>query len=126
MVKTVCSTVVDRLFFHVGKEVKRMMDNEFDSLNDKSGLQSRSEPDTEETAKPKKRKKTSQAFRDNIITDTETAKAKGKKGGERSGEVRRENAQKRKDAREAVRYLLDLTAKGNLKKNLKTQNQIMQ
>lgn len=63
--------------------------------------------------------KKSQAFMDNIITDTETAKEKGRKGGLKSGEVRREDAQRRKDARETVKYMLGLAAKGKLKDNLK-------
>lgn len=94
-------------------------------MSDKSienlGLQSGGEADVEPAAEKhtKKGAKRSKEFRDNIITDSETAKARGKKGGERSGEVRRENAQRRKDAREAVRYLLDMAAKGKLKNNLK-------
>lgn len=89
--------------------------------DEKTGLGSGTEAETIEVEKnpPKKRKKTSKAFQDNIITDSATAKARGSKGGVKSGEVRRENAQRRKDAREAARYLLDLAAKGKLKSNLK-------
>lgn len=89
--------------------------------NEKTGLGSGAEAETIEIEEnpPKKRKKTSKEFQDNIITDSETAKARGSKGGKKSGEVRRENAQRRKDAREAARYLLDLAAKGKLKNNLK-------
>ena len=86
-----------------------------------SSLRTGTEADNIEAVEPtpKKRKKTSKAFQDNIITDSETAKAKGKKGGQQSAKVRRENAQKKKDAREAARYLLDLAAKGQLNDNLK-------
>ncbi len=93
-----------------------------DGDDKKTGLGTGTEADKIETVEstPKKRKKTSKAFQDNIITDSETAKAKGKKGGQKSGEVRRENAQRKKDAREAARYLLDLAAKGQLNENLKT------
>lgn len=86
-----------------------------------SGLQSGIEADISETPekKPKKRKKTSQAFQDNIITDSETAKARGSEGGKKSGEVRREKAQRQRDARDSARFLLQLAAKGKLKQNLK-------
>lgn len=85
-----------------------------------SGLQSGIEADVSETPekKPKKRKKTSQAFQDNIITDSETAKARGSEGGKKSGEVRREKAQRQRDARDSARFLLQLAAKGKLKQNL--------
>lgn len=86
-----------------------------------SGLQSGIEADILETPekKPKKRKKTSQAFQDNIITDSETAKTRGSEGGKKSGEVRREKAQRQRDARDSARFLLQLAAKGKLKQNLK-------
>ena len=86
-----------------------------------SGLQSGIEADISETPekKPKKRKKTSQAFQDNIITDSETAKTRGSEGGKKSGEVRREKAQRQRDARDSARFLLQLAAKGKLKQNLK-------
>ena len=86
-----------------------------------SGLQSGIEADVSEIPekKPKKRKKTSQAFQDNIITDSETAKARGSEGGKKSGEVRREKAQRQRDARDSARFLLQLAAKGKLKQNLK-------
>lgn len=88
---------------------------------EKTGLQSGIEADIADDPKKKtkKRKKTSQAFQDNIITDSETAKARGSKGGKKSGEVRRENAQRQRDARDAARYLLQLAARGKLKDNLK-------
>jgi len=88
---------------------------------EKTGLQSGNEADISEPAEivPKKRHKRSKEFRENTITDSETAKARGSKGGVKSGEVRRENAQRKKDAREAARYLLQLAAKGKLKDNLK-------
>lgn len=88
---------------------------------EKLGLQSGSE--AEQTAPeeivPKKRHKRSKEFRENTITDSETAKARGSKGGKKSGEVRRENAQRQRDARDAARYLLQLAARGKLKDNLK-------
>lgn len=88
---------------------------------EKTGLQSGNEADVSEPTEivPKKRHKRSKEFRENTITDSETAKARGSKGGVKSGEVRRENAQRKKDAREAARYLLQLAAKGKLKDNLK-------
>lgn len=49
----------------------------------------------------------------------EEAREAGRKGGIKSGEVRREQAERRKDARAAVRYMLELSAKGNIAKNLK-------
>lgn len=48
----------------------------------------------------------------------EEAREAGRKGGIRSGEVRREQAERRKDARAAVRYMLELAAKGQIAKNL--------
>ncbi len=67
--------------------------------------------------KPKKRKpRPDDKY---IIHDSETAREMGRRGGQRSGQVRRENAERRKDARDAVRYLLNLAAKGTLKNNLK-------
>lgn len=48
----------------------------------------------------------------------EEAREAGRKGGIKSGEVRREQAERRKDARAAVRYMLELSAKGNIAKNL--------
>jgi len=58
------------------------------------------------------------AFDAEIIRTPEEAKVKGAAGGRRSGEVRREKAERRKDAREAIRYLLDLAARGKLDSNL--------
>lgn len=88
---------------------------------EKLGLQSGSE--AEETAPeetvPKKRHKRSKEFRENTITDSETAKARGSKGGKKSGVVRRENAQRMRDARDSARFLLQLAARGKLKDNLK-------
>ncbi len=69
----------------------------------------------ETTPKKKKTGSKSKAFEDNIIRDSETAKERGAKGGIKSGEVRRQKM----NAREAVRYVLELAAKGQLKKNLK-------
>jgi hypothetical protein len=90
------------------------------SENEKMSLQSGFEAGSpeEEKSNTKSSSKKSQAFVENIITDSETAKERGKKGGIKSGEVRRENAQRKKDAREAVRYMLELPAKNKLKSNL--------
>lgn len=84
-------------------------------------LQSSNEADVSETSEvvPKKRHKRSKEFRENTITDSETARAKGSKGGVKSGEVRREKSQRQRDARDAARYLLQLAAKGKLKDNLR-------
>lgn len=49
------------------------------------------------------------------VLTSEEAREYGRKGGLKSVEVRRA----KKDARESVRYLLDLAAKGNVKQNLK-------
>ena len=71
---------------------------------------------TEADKKPQSKtaKKRSKEFEQNIIRDSATAKARGTKGGKKSGEVRRNQ----KDAKTAVRYLLDLAAKGQIEDNL--------
>ena len=46
---------------------------------------------------------------------SEEAKRRGSNGGKKSGEVRRE----KRDARDAARYLLNLTAKGQMLENVK-------
>ena len=79
----------------------------------KTELQSGNEPVKEN---PKKGKRGSaKKFVENTIRDSETAKQRGHNGGVKSGETRRAN----KDARESVRYMLDLAAKGKIKENLK-------
>ena len=80
---------------------------------EKTGLQSGNEADVSEPTEivPKKRHKRSKEFRENTITDSETAKARGSKGGVKSGEVRRENAQRKKDAREAAQFLFYIKIK---------------
>ncbi|MCX4355819.1 MAG: hypothetical protein OSJ43_06295 [Oscillospiraceae bacterium] len=53
--------------------------------------------------------------RKKFVIDKDNAKECGSRGGIKSGEVRRA----KKDAREAMKFLLDLPAKGNLNSNLK-------
>ena len=57
-------------------------------------------------------------FQSQVIRTSEQAKKKGSAGGKKSGEVRRENARRKRDAREAVRFILDLAAQGQLAENL--------
>ena len=60
----------------------------------------------------------SAAFDAEIIRTPEEARVKGSAGGKKSGAVRKEQSERRKDAREAIRYLLDMAAKGKLDSNL--------
>lgn len=79
-------------------------------MDEKNELQSGLEAgDGVKDEKPRKRKswKKSKEFMDNVIRDTETAKERGKKGGEKSGEVRRA----KRDARDSVQYFLGRSAK---------------
>lgn len=57
-------------------------------------------------------------FQAQVIRTSEQAKKKGSAGGKKSGEVRRENARRKRDAREAARFILDLAATGQLAENL--------
>lgn len=70
----------------------------------------------EQKKKPAKKAEKKKDKTDNLIPvrTKEEAREKGRRGGIKSGEVRRA----KKDARESVRYMLDLAAKGGLKDNL--------
>lgn len=57
-------------------------------------------------------------FQAQVIRTSEEAKKKGSAGGKKSGEVRRENARRKRDAREAARFILELAATGQLAENL--------
>lgn len=57
-------------------------------------------------------------FQAQVIRTSEQAKKKGSAGGKKSGEVRRENARRKRDAREAARFILELAATGQLAENL--------
>lgn len=57
-------------------------------------------------------------FQSQVIRTSEQAKKKGSAGGKKSGEVRRENARRKRDAREAARFILELAAKGQIADNL--------
>lgn len=57
-------------------------------------------------------------FQAQVIRTTEEAKKKGSAGGKKSGEVRRENSRRKRDAREAARFILDLAAQGQIAENL--------
>lgn len=57
-------------------------------------------------------------FQSQVIRTTEQAKKKGSAGGKKSGEVRRENARRKRDGREAARFVLELAATGQLAENL--------
>ena len=57
-------------------------------------------------------------FQAQVIRTSEQAKKKGSAGGKKSGEVRRENSRRKRDAREAARYILELAATGTLAENL--------
>lgn len=57
-------------------------------------------------------------FQSQVIRTTEQAKKKGSAGGKKSGEVRRENARRKRDGREAARFILELAATGQLAENL--------
>lgn len=84
-------------------------------------LQSSEQADDSEEAKEgnskpqKKRRKIPEGFEKNIIRDSDVARERGKNGGVRSGEVRRE----KRDARENIRYILSRMARSqNFKNNL--------
>lgn len=57
-------------------------------------------------------------FQSQVIRTTEQAKKKGSAGGKKSGEVRRENARRKRDGREAARFILELAATGQIAENL--------
>lgn len=58
----------------------------------------------------------SKTFKENMIQDSETAKERGRNGGLKSGEVRRA----KRDAREAIQYILSrMTKSENIRSNLK-------
>lgn len=57
-------------------------------------------------------------FQAQVIRTSEQAKKKGSAGGKKSGEVRRENSRRKRDAREAARYILELAATGTVAENL--------
>lgn len=57
-------------------------------------------------------------FQAQVIRTSEQAKEKGRAGGVKSGEVRRENSRRKRDAREAARFILELAATGNIEENL--------
>lgn len=62
---------------------------------------------TTKKAAAKGKKKGGKSFKENTIHDSETAKERGRNGGIRSGEVRRE----KRDARAAIQYIMSRTAK---------------
>lgn len=67
---------------------------------------------------PRKRKSgpKSQAFADNVIRDSETARERGRNGGIKSGEIRRAQ----RDARDSVQYFLGRSAKSeSIRSNLR-------
>lgn len=71
--------------------------------------------DEAEKKQYKNKNSKTKGFDDNIISDTKTAKKRGSAGGKKSVEARRA----KKDAKESVRYLLELAAKDALDENLK-------
>lgn len=84
----------------------------------KTLVQSGAEPEKvsakKKTEKPKAVK--GKTFKENIITDSETAKERGRNGGVKSGEVRRA----KRDARETIQYMLErMTKSKNVRDNLK-------
>lgn len=93
----------------------------------KSGVQSGAEAESKKkkstTAKTDTKKTTAKGgktgkeiWEENIIRDSETAKEKGRKGGIKSGEVRRA----KRDARETIQYMLGrMVVSENIKNNLK-------
>ena len=85
---------------------------------EKDQVQSGRETEDRPIEKKGKKKKgpRSKSFADHIITDSETARERGKVGGVKSGEVRRA----KRDSRETVRYMLmDCMMKSkNVKENL--------
>lgn len=65
---------------------------------------------------PRTKKKKGKSFKDNTIHDSETAKERGRNGGVRSGEVRRE----KRDARAAIQYIMSRTARSEaIRSNMK-------
>lgn len=88
-------------------------------MDEKNEVRSGTEAERENATKnPRKRKKgpKSQAFADNVIRDSETARERGRNGGIKSGEIRRAQ----RDARESVQYFLGRSAKSeSIRSNLR-------
>lgn len=79
-------------------------------MDEKNELQSGTEAELDDATKKHRKKKKgpkSQAFADNVIRDSETAKERGRQGGIKSGEARRGQ----RDARDSIQFFLGKSAK---------------